>query len=144
MACRSVAIHPGGDTGPARAHWPVHEPGRPLSLPGPPTQSTESSVARDLLLAALDPHVRDHADVDVAFRDSEALPVHGNVLDPRLEGVLVQPVDDRDVANVLLDDRLGLLVDLQSGIGIRFRLALVDQIVEFGVRPRLALSGGLL
>ena len=53
-------------------------------------------------------------------------------------------IDDRDVADVLLDDPLGLLVDLQPRLGIGLGLALVDQIVELRVRPRLALSGGLL
>ncbi len=46
-------------------------------------------------------------------RHPEPLPVHGDVLDPRLERVLVHAIDDRDVADVLLDHPLRLLVDLQ-------------------------------
>src|SRR5215216_7914984 len=83
----------------------VHmEPGRPFGLPGSILRPNESRPVRLLLRGpAFDPHVRDHPAVDVAFGYREPLPVHGDVLNPRLKGVLVKAIDNRDVADVLLD-----------------------------------------
>src|SRR5687767_1240608 len=70
------------------------KPGRPLGLPGPPTQSTESSVARDLLLAAFHRHGREHANINIALGNPETLAIDGHILHPRFECVLVDSVDD--------------------------------------------------
>src|SRR3954471_2256926 len=90
------------------------KPGRPLGLPGSFVRPKDPQSARYLLRRpAFDSHVRHHAAVNVSFRHREPLPVHGDILHPWLEGVLVDAIDDRNISDVLLDDPLSLLVDLQ-------------------------------
>src|SRR5215213_477993 len=145
MACRSSAIHSDKAAGRVCVTWPRTRPGRPLGLPGPSSRLTDPRSARYLLRRpTFDPHIRNHPAVDVCFRHRESLPVYGDVLDPWFEGVLVNAIDDWDVADVILDDSLSLLVDLQALVRIRLALPLSNQVIEFCVGPRLPLSGGLV
>ena len=66
-----------------------------------------------------------------------------HALDPRLEDVVVHPVDERHVPDIRLDDLFRLAVDLEPLGWIRLGLALLDQIVERIARLRLALARGL-
>src|SRR5262249_4034939 len=75
--------------------------------------------------SALYVHVVEHTRVDVALRYPESLAVHRNALYPRLERVLVDPEDDRDVSNVFLNYLFGLLVNRQPLVRIRLSLALI-------------------
>src|SRR5215218_2764763 len=98
MACGPVALHVDEAADRATAFWPRTRPGRPLGLPGMFSRSTDSRSARFLLRgSAFDPHVRDHAGVDVGLRHRESLPVHCDILDPWLERILVNAIDNRDV-----------------------------------------------
>src|SRR5215211_4618108 len=97
------------------------KPGRPCALPGQrlALASSPNDSARFLLFwPAFDPNGRKHADINDAVWHPEPLPVHGHVLHPWLVRVLIHTIDHWNVADVLLDHSLRLLVEFQPRLGI--------------------------
>src|SRR5262245_20567156 len=80
--------------------------------------------------------------VDIAVHHDLVLAVAGHSLHPGLEHAEKYPPDHGHIAHILLQNFLGLPVDLETLLHIEFGASLFQQGIELGVGPGLAPAAG--